>query len=402
MPKLRDFDSPYNQLAENGKILQIPQKVEIQDLTLEADGEEMAGLRFSHADRINIAKGLDDAGIHRMAVLGNSPSPTPDEIKSAQAIVDLDLKSKIGAFVKTTQEIDICAEIGLWGVTILVGINDKVLTNKRTGQYVIDRCKELLARARKRDLHVTFMGMDCTRTTPAFLEKVVVELDPYFDEYVIADSLGRITPFGIRYLSSLVCQWTKKPLQLHPHNTTSMAVGNCLGAVLGGVSTLHTTMNGLGEFAGMAPTEECAVALEMHADVSLGIDLSKLQEVAKLVERASGINVTPGKPVTGKAAFAIPETEEHQQALYELYCEGRLEDGLPYPPELVGAKLQMSIGRKCNAFTILYNLASNGIEVGLSEAEEISQKIRDRLAEFEGYYLMDQKELLDFVKEIQR
>ena len=137
--------------------------------------------------------------------------------------------------MKTTQEIDICAEIGLWGVTILVGINDKVLTNKRTGQYVIDRCKELLARARKRDLHVTFMGMDCTRTTPAFLEKVVVELDPYFDEYVIADSLGRITPFGIRYLSSLVCQWTKKPLQLHPHNTTSMAVGNCLGAVLGGV-----------------------------------------------------------------------------------------------------------------------------------------------------------------------
>ena len=73
-----------------------------------------------------------------------------------------------------------------------------------------------------------------------------------------------------------------------------------------------------------------------------------------------------------------------------------------WPPELVGAKLQMSIGRKCNAFTILYNLASNGIEVGLSEAEEISQKIRDRLAEFEGYYLMDQKELLDFVKEIQR
>jgi isopropylmalate/homocitrate/citramalate synthase len=362
----------------------------------------MAGLRFTHSDRLNIAKGLDDAGIHRIAVLGNSPVPTSDEIKSAQAIVDLGLKSKVGAFVKTAQEIETCADIGLWGVTILVGVNDAVLTRNRTGQDIIDRCKHLTAHARERDLHVTLMGMDATRTAPNFLKRVIVELDPYFDEYVIADSLGRITPFGIRYLSSLISRWTEKPLQIHPHNTTSMAVANCLGAVLGGVSVLHTSMNGLGEFAGIAPTEECAVALEMHADVSLGIDFTKLQEVAELVERASGITIPPGKPVTGKAAFAIPETEEHQQALYELYCEGRFEDGLPYPPRLVGAKPLMSIGRKCNAFTVLYNLAVNGIKIDLNEAEEIAQKIRDRLSEFTGYYLMEQSELLDFVQEGKR
>ena len=95
MKKLNDYDSPYNQLAENPEHSRIPRNVEIHDLTLEADGEEMAGLRFTHKDRIAIAKGLDEASIHRISVLGNSPHPTRGEIRSAQAIVDLGLNTKI-------------------------------------------------------------------------------------------------------------------------------------------------------------------------------------------------------------------------------------------------------------------------------------------------------------------
>ncbi|MFT6906445.1 MAG: isopropylmalate/homocitrate/citramalate synthase [Oleiphilaceae bacterium] len=398
MTNLRDFDSLYNRLAENAEASHVASNVEIHDLTLEADGEEMAGLRFTHKDRIEIAKGLDAAGVHRMSVLGNSPSPTRNEIRSAQAIVDLGLKSKTGAFVKTIAEIETSAQIGLWGVTILVGVNDTVLTGARTGQDIIDQCKTLTAYAKERGLHVCLMGMDSTRTRPEFLKRIITELDPFFDEYTIADSLGRITPFGIRYLATLIGQWTAKPLQLHPHNTTSMAVANCLGAVMGGVSILQTSMNGLGEFTGIAATEECAVALEMHAGISLGIELPKLQELATLVASATGLPIPPGKPVTGSGAFAIPETEEIQQALYELYCEDRFEDGLPFPSELVGAESHMSIGRKCNAYTVLYNLAVNGIKVDLSTAEDIAKKVRAQLGNRKGYVLMSQNKFLDLVR----
>lgn len=399
MTTLQQYGSPYNRADEAATTPAPSRRVEIHDLTLEGDGEEMAGLRFSHKDRIEIAKLLDAAGIHRISVLGNSPRPTRDEVKSAAAIASLGLKARVGALVKTVEEIDTSARIGLWGVTILVGINDAVLTGGQKGQDIIDQCKKLTVRAREHGLHTCLMAMDATRTRPPFLERVIRELDPFVDEFVIGDSLGRISPFGMRNLISQVLQWTAKPLQIHPHNHTSMAVANCLGAVLGGASIVQTVVNGLGEFSGIAATEECVVALEMHAGLALGIDRLRLQDLSRLVAKASGLPIPANKPVTGRLAFAIPETEEIQEALYQLHREGRLEDGLPLPPELVGAVPSMSIGRKCNAFTVLYNLEIAGIEVSRELAEQIAGKVRAHFKNRRGHFLIDQSEFLELARE---
>ncbi len=347
MPTLHEYGSPYNQADETTFTPAPSGSVELHDLTLEGDGEEMAGLRFKHKERIEIARLLDAAGIHRISVLGNSPRPSRDEVRSAAAIANLGLKAKVGAFVKTVEEIETCARIGLWGVTILVGVNDTVLTGGRTGQDVIDQCKTLTAHARERGLHTCLMAMDATRTRAQFLERVIRELEPFVDEFVIADSLGRISPFGMRNLISLVRQWTAKPLQIHPHNHTSMAVANCLGAVMGGASIVQTVVNGLGEFTGIAATDECVAALEMHAGIALGIDHRRLQELSRLVAQASGLPIPPNKPIAGRSAFAVPETEEIQEALYQLYREGRFEDGLPLPPERVVAPARESSHRAC-------------------------------------------------------
>ena len=59
---LKSFDSPFNQKASQYINRRINEKIEIYDLTLEADGEEMAGLRFKHSERIEIAKILNEAG----------------------------------------------------------------------------------------------------------------------------------------------------------------------------------------------------------------------------------------------------------------------------------------------------------------------------------------------------
>ncbi len=396
MSALNEFSSVYNQITGDTPL---HTNIEIHDLTLEADGEEMAGLRFTHQERISIAKKLEEVGIHRISILGNSPKPTPGEIRSAEAIVDLNLNLKVGAFVKTCNEVKLCAKIGLSGVTVLVGVNDHVLTKGRTTQDIIYDCKSLTSLARENGLHVTLMGMDSTRASPGFLQKLVTELDPFFDEYVIADSLGRITPFGIRNLASLVGQWTTKPLQLHCHNTTSMAVANCLGSVLGGVSILQTAVNGLGEFTGIPPTEECAVALEMHTTSSLGLNLPKLQELSHLVSKITSIHPSPNKPVTGSGAFAVPETEEIQKVMYELYCENRYEEALPFPAGLVGANAYMSIGRKCNSYTVLYNLAICGHKISMTDAKDFAKEIREHLKKRKGYVLISNEQFIQLFKE---
>ena len=56
------LDSIYNKKAKLYKNINIVKNVQICDLTLEADGEEMAGLKFKEAERLEIAKILDEVG----------------------------------------------------------------------------------------------------------------------------------------------------------------------------------------------------------------------------------------------------------------------------------------------------------------------------------------------------
>ena len=398
MTDLKSLDSPYNKEAKQYKNRCIPRDIEIYDLTLEADCEEMAGLRLKHSDRVKIAKILDEAGIHRMAIIGNSPTPTRGDIKSAEKIVDLGLKTRTSGFVKTKEEITLCHKIGIKDIAILVGVNEATFTSGVNKGKVLDTSKNLVEYAKSLGLHVTFMGMDTTRASPKFLKQVIDELAPLFDEYAIGDSLGRMTPYGIQYLVDLIASWTSKPLQLHPHNTTSMATANCLSAVLSGVSIIHSSINGLGEFSGLAATEECTAAIEVHAGVSLGINFNKLQEASKMVSAITGIPIPPGKPITGKAAFAIPETEETQQFMYNLKLEDRFNEGMPLIPHLVGSEKIFSIGKKCNPYTILFNLSENGYQIEFKTAAKLAAEIRRHLSGKKGYYLMEQNELIEFYK----
>ncbi len=394
MTTFNDLDSLYNKKAKLYKKIKIEKKVEICDLTLEADGEEMAGLKFKESERLEIAKILDEFGAHRIAIIGNSPKPTKVDIKSAEKILDLNLNARTNGFVKTEEEILTCQKIGLKEVVILVGINETTFTKNISPKNILEKSERLIEYAKSLGLHVTFMGMDSTRTSPIYLKKVITKLEPLFDEYAIGDSLGRITPHGIEYLVKLIKKWTNKPIHLHPHNTTSLAVANSLSGVLSGLSVVHTTVNGLGEFSGLAATEELSAAIDIHAGISLGLNYSKLQEASSLVSRITGIQTPPFKPITGKSAFAIPETEETQEFMYNLSLENKIFEGMPIPPRLVGKNITFSIGKKCNEFTVLYNLKECGYEITKKEAKIIAREVRRRLSTRNKYCLITKNELL--------
>ena len=394
------LESIYNKKAKLYKNINIVKNVQICDLTLEADGEEMAGLKFKEAERLEIAKLLDEVGVHRIAIIGNSPKPTRGDIKSAEKILDLNLKARTNGFVKTKEEIFKCYKIGLKEVVILVGINKKAFTKNTSPKDILEKSESLIEFAKNLGLHVSFMGMDSTRTSPKFLKKIITKLEPLFDEYVIGDSLGRITPHGIEYLVNLIKKWTNKPIHLHPHNTTSLAVANSLAGVLSGLSVVHTTINGLGEFSGLAATEEFAAAIDMHSKISLGLNYSKLHEASNLVSKITGIKTPPFKPITGKSALAIPETEETQEFMYNLNLENKIDEGMPIPPHLIGKNVKFSIGKKCNEFTVLYNLKECGYEISNREAKIIAKEVRRRLSTRNKYCLITQNDLVNIYLKI--
>jgi isopropylmalate/homocitrate/citramalate synthase len=395
MSRLADCSSPYDRMVNADMA---DRKIEINDMTLEGDCEEMAGVRLVRDDKIRIAEALAEVGVHRVSVLGNSPTPTPEEIDDVREIARRNFMPPLCAFVKSPFEIDVAADLGLWGVVILIAVNERFFGDGQSGDTVIETAQSLAGQAKSKGLHVALMAMDSTRARPDYLRRFVAETEADWDELVVCDSIGVASPWGFGHLVATVRGWTDKPLQVHCHNNTSMAVANAMAAVRGGATVIHATVNGLGEFAGQVPLEELAVSLGIHFGIDCGLDMERLTGLSQLVAGAAGVPLPVNKPVTGPAAFAIPETEEIQEAFFGPAREGRLDEALTFPPGLVGNAAQMSIGRKCSTWTVAYGLLRMDLEADQSTLEAIASQVRAHAMEQPGYYLMSQDEFADLVR----
>ena len=103
-------------------------------------------------------------------------------------------------------------------------------------------------------------------------------------------------------------------------------------------STLHTTVNGIGERSGNASLEEVLVILRMKGGVDR-YDLSHLNEISRIVEKSSGILRPRNKPVVGELAFS------HESGIH---IAAILDDPHTYeyfPPELVGGERRFILGK---------------------------------------------------------
>jgi isopropylmalate/homocitrate/citramalate synthase len=83
MSQLADCSSPYDRIVNADPA---GRRIEINDMTIEGDCEEMAGIHLARDDKLCIAETLAEVGAHRISVLGNSPTPTREEIDDVQAI----------------------------------------------------------------------------------------------------------------------------------------------------------------------------------------------------------------------------------------------------------------------------------------------------------------------------
>ena len=115
-------------------------------------------------------------------------------------------------------------------------------------------------------------------------------------------------------------------------------------------------------------------------------------ELSQLVSRAIGIEPNIQKPAVGEAAFCVPETEEIEQVYWELHQESRIEEAFTYPPRLVGNRYRMSIGRRCNPYTVLYNLVVLGYTADGDTVARIVAAVRARMQDRTGFALMDEEE----------
>jgi len=367
--------SPYNCIPEVRSKLDLPKRVQIHDATLR-DGEQTPGVVFSLADKIAIAKKLDEIGVDRIEA--GMPAVSEMDFQAIKEISRLGLRAKIYTFARAINaDIDKALECGCHGVIVEVPIGYPKLKYqfKWTWEDVLRKSVGVINYAKSRGMHVVFFPYDTTRARAEDLTNLLTRImqDAPPDSVGVVDTMGCILPEAMKYMVHMVKSLTNLPVEVHTHNDFGMAVATELAGVEAGAECVHSCANGLGERTGNAALEELIVALHVLYGYDTQYDLAKLPELGELVSRISGFPIAANKPILGDRNF----TRESGIGVDLVVKEPLAMFGTH--PALTGRKGEVVLGKKSGKASITYNLEQMGITDADDEAVgEMLKRVKDR------------------------
>jgi isopropylmalate/homocitrate/citramalate synthase len=335
-----------------------PEEITISDCTLR-DGEQQAGVVFDFDDKLAIARRLDEARIPEIEA--GMPIVSDEEKRSVKSIAEAGLSAKITCLARSVKaDIDAVLECNVWGVRISLptGYVWRKYMLKKSDEEIMKMGIEAMQYAKDHGLYVISSLTDFSRAEVDHLKWVTSTLirEARIDQVRLPDTVGCITPPAVEYLVRKLREVTGDvPIEIHTHNDFGLATANELAAVTAGAKCLSTTINGIGERAGNAPTEEVVLALRILYGIDLGIRMERLYELSQLVEKLSGVPVQPNKGVVGSNAFAHDTGEGIAGLLSNPFVSA------PYLPEVVGQRRKILLGKKSGKHAIEWKLKQLGV-----------------------------------------
>ena len=273
----------------------------VHDSTLR-EGEQTPGVIFSIDDKLKIAKKLDAVGVPQIE--SGFPAASEKQRKCVEALVDLNLDAQLSAFARAKKEdIDIVADSGADGIVLSLSISPYHREFKFKGmskESYLEKLEEHISYAESYGLYIIYSAEDTTRENDLeFLKKAYKTAETSgADRARIVDTLGCASPNGMAFLVKEIGKELEIPIEVHCHNDLGLALANSLASVEAGASTVSTSVNGLGERAGIAMTEEIIPVLHMLYGTSI-FEMNQLTSLSELVQSISGIRMPPHKPLTG-------------------------------------------------------------------------------------------------------
>ncbi len=275
--------------------------VALRDVTLR-EGLDTPGVAFTRSQRATIARALATAGIRELEVV--APSRVRADVGIAAGIRDIGtpvrLTGLIYAFAPTAEQ-DVCATVGVLDhIDLLVPL--AAARGPASTDAKRDRLLEVLAMARNVGAETGVGFPHATQVEPSIVaELAAAAAAAGATRVTIYDTNGSATPATVRSLVAAVGRGVAIDIFYHGHNDLGLATANALAAVDAGADGLDVTVNGLGDRAGNASLEQVALALTL-AGRHTGVVLTELQALSLVVERESGVPISPLAPVVGRFA----------------------------------------------------------------------------------------------------
>ena len=365
------------------------------DTTLR-DGAQREGINLTVADKLAIARHLDDFGVG--FIEGGWPGANPRDTEF---------------FARAKNEVEFrTARLVAFGATRRAGAkaadDPQVRALLESGAPVIT----LVAKAHDRHVEMALRttldeNLDMVRDTVSYLceqgRRVFVDCEHFFDGYranpeyakavvraaseagadvvVLCDTNGGMLPAQVHAVVATVHADTGARLGIHAQDDTGCAVANTLAAVDGGATHVQCTANGYGERVGNANLFPVVAALELKYGKQV-LPEGRLREMTRISHAiAEVVNLTPSthQPYVGVSAFA------HKAGLHASAIKVDPDLYQHIDPALVGNTMRMLVSDMAGRASVELKGKELGVDLG-GDRELIGRVVaRVKERELKGY-----------------
>ena len=371
-------------------------QVTLYDTTLR-DGTQGTGISFSVLDKIRVAEKLDAFGVHYIE--GGWPGSNPKDAEFFQEAAKRTWKNaKIAAFGSTRRG-NLKVEDDPQ-VKALLDAQTPVVT--LVGKSWILHVREVLCVTPEENRAMI-------RETVAYFKaagrEVCYDAEHFFDGYkedadyavstlqaaaeggadvlVLCDTNGGTMPDEVEAITRDVIARLGKPVGIHTHNDSGVAVANALAAVRAGAVQVQGTINGYGERVGNCNLTSLMPNLQLKMGIPVVPDLSRLRELSLFVDELANCQHNIRAPYVGATAFA------HKGGIHVNAVQKLARSYEHIRPEQVGNRQNILVSELSGQSNILLKAESLGLklEKGSPQVREVLEEIKRREAlgyEFEA------------------
>lgn len=375
-------------------------RVYIFDTTLR-DGEQSPGVSLSVAEKLEIAKALEELRVD--VIEAGFPVASPGDFEGVKAVAKAVKDAQVAALARANaKDIDVAWEATKKAMAprihTFIATSDIHLKYKlrKSREEVLELAVQAVKHAKKYTPHVEFSAEDATRSDWDYLAQVVVAVIKAGATTVnIPDTVGYTVPQEYYELISHLVEALKKNdlydrlengevvFSVHCHNDLGLAVANSLSALLAGARQIECTINGIGERAGNAAMEEIVMALKIRGDyfervlgapLKTRLETQRIVPTSQLVSRLTGMFVQPNKAIVGANAFAH-ESGIHQHGV--IMHRGTYE--IMDPQEVGWTGSAIVLGKHSGRHAVRFKLESRGWKLSSEQLSKIFERFRQEV-----------------------
>ena len=361
--------------------------IQIYDTTLR-DGTQWEGLSLSVADKIRIARKLDELGV--AFIEGGWPGSNPKDAEFFERARDIQWEhALVAAFGSTCRaksgpeddaniqamfdsQAPVCTVVGKsWTLHVTEVLRTTLDDNLR----IIEQSLAYLKAQNRRVIYDAEHFFDGYKADPAYtLETLKAAVRGGAETLVLCDTNGGTLPWELAEIIRAVKAAVNHPLGIHVHNDGDCAVANTITAIREGAVQAQGTINGYGERCGNANLCTIIPDLELKLGLQCLPDghLATLFDVAHFVAEVANLAPDEHMAYVGKSAFA------HKGGIHVAAMRRNELSYQHIDPTLVGNQMRVVVSELSGRGNLLSKAEEYGLgTLGGQEVAAVLNEIKD-------------------------